>query len=309
MNHWKKLLSGILTLAMLTALMAVGAAAAPKALKLTFEMVDETTLEITGLPDDLEEPTADLYTEERKGSKRVTTYLAEDAPIVDGALELDSDETLVFETEYNIVIYDDDGIYYEGTFVLTEQEDIPEAGFTDVKATDWYYNAVNYCAAKGLASGIGNNRFGPSYVVPRAQTAQILYALEGKPAVTKSGNFPDVPSGKWYSNAINWAANNGVMKGYTTGNFLPNAGITRQQFMATIYNYVKLKNYDAARSGDISGFKDINDVTPYAVPALQWAVGHHVMDGTEDHRLMPKATTSRAEMAVILASFDRNIAN
>ena len=168
---------------------------------------------------------------------------------------------------------------------------------------------MNYCAAKGLASGIGNNRFGPSYVVTRAQTAQILYALEGKPAVTKSGNFPDVPSGKWYSNAINWAANNGVMKGYTTGNFLPNAGITRQQFMATIYNYVKLKNYDAARSGDISGFKDINDVTPYAVPALQWAVGHHVMDGTEDHRLMPKATTSRAEMAVILASFDRNIAN
>ena len=292
MNHWKKLLSGILTLAMLTALLAVGASA-----------------EITGLPDDLEEPTADLYTEERTGSKKVTTYLAEDAPIVDGALVLDSGEELEFETEYNIVIYDDDGIYYEGTFVLTEQEDIPEAGFTDVKATDWYYNAVNYCAAKGLASGIGNNRFGPSYVVTRAQTAQILYALEGKPAVTKSGNFPDVPSGKWYSNAINWAANNGVMKGYTTGNFLPNAGITRQQFMATIYNYVKLKNYDAARSGDISGFKDINDVTPYAVPALQWAVGHHVMDGTEDHRLMPKATTSRAEMAVILASFDRNIAN
>ena len=304
MNHWKKLLSGILTLAMLTALLAVGASAAPKVPKLTFEMVDETTLEIT-----LEEPTADLYTEERTGSKKVTTYLAEDAPIVDGALVLDSGEELEFETEYNIVIYDDDGIYYEGTFVLTEQEDIPEAGFTDVKATDWYYNAVNYCAAKGLASGIGNNRFGPSYVVTRAQTAQILYALEGKPAVTKSGNFPDVPSGKWYSNAINWAANNGVMKGYTTGNFLPNAGITRQQFMATIYNYVKLKNYDAARSGDISGFKDINDVTPYAVPALQWAVGHHVMDGTEDHRLMPKATTSRAEMAVILASFDRNIAN
>ena len=309
MNHWKKLLSGILTLAMLTALLAVGASAAPKVPKLTFEMVDETTLEITGLPDDLAEPTADLYTEERTGSKKVTTYLAEDAPIVDGALVLDSGEELEFETEYNIVIYDDDGIYYEGTFVLTEQEDIPEAGFTDVKATDWYYNAVNYCAAKGLASGIGNNRFGPSYVVTRAQTAQILYALEGKPAVTKSGNFPDVPSGKWYSNAINWAANNGVMKGYTTGNFLPNAGITRQQFMATIYNYVKLKNYDAARSGDISGFKDINDVTPYAVPALQWAVGHHVMDGTEDHRLMPKATTSRAEMAVILASFDRNIAN
>ena len=309
MNHWKKLLSGILTLAMLTALLAVGASAAPKAPKLTFEMVDETTLEITGLPDDLEEPTADLYTEERTGSKKVTTYLAEDAPIVDGALVLDSGEELEFETEYNIVIYDDDGIYYEGTFVLTEQEDIPEAGFTDVKATDWYYNAVNYCAAKGLASGIGNNRFGPSYVVTRAQTAQILYALEGKPAVTKSGNFPDVPSGKWYSNAINWAANNGVMKGYTTGNFLPNAGITRQQFMATIYNYVKLKNYDATRSGDISGFKDINDVTPSAVPALQWAVGHHVMDGTEDHRLMPKATTSRAEMAVILASFDRNIAN
>ena len=309
MNHWKKLLSGILTLAMLTALLAVGASAAPKVPKLTFEMVDETTLEITGLPDDLEEPTADLYTEERTGSKKVTTYLAEDAPIVDGALVLDSGEELEFETEYNIVIYDDDGIYYEGTFVLTEQEDIPEAGFTDVKATDWYYNAVNYCAAKGLASGIGNNRFGPSYVVTRAQTAQILYALEGKPAVTKSGNFPDVPSGKWYSNAINWAANNGVMKGYTTGNFLPNAGITRQQFMATIYNYVKLKNYDAARSGDISGYTYIHDVTPSAVPALQWAVGHHVMDGTEDHRLMPKATTSRAEMAVILASFDRNIAN
>ena len=309
MNHWKKLLSGILTLAMLTALMAVGAAAAPKALKLTFEMVDETTLEITGLPDELEQPTADLYTEERTGSKRVTTYLAEDAPIVDGALELDSDETLVFETEYNIVIYDDDGIYYEGTFVLTEQEDIPEASFIDVMASDWYYNAVNYCVAKGLVSGIGNNRFGPGLSVTRAQVAQILYALEGKPAVEKEGNFPDVPSGKWYSDAVNWAANSSVMSGYTTGSFLPNAGITRQQFMATIYKYVKLKNYDATRSGDISGFMDVTDVTAYAVPAMQWAVGHHVMSGTEDHKLMPKAATTRAEMAVILASFDQNIAN
>ena len=68
-----------------------------------------------------------------------------------------------------------------------------------------------------------------------------------------------------------------------------------------------LKDLQAA--AEKAGIKDVNDVTEYAVPALQWAVGHRVMDGTDDHKLMPKATTSRAEMAVILASFDRNIAN
>ena len=312
MKHWKKLISGMLTLTMLFAVLAVSASAAPtNTPKLTFEMLDDYTLEINGLPDDLEDPTGDLYTSEKVGSKRVVTYLAENVPIVDGAMVLDMDEPLVFEKEYNIGIFTEDSdVYYEGTFVLSEQEDIPEESpFVDVNSTDWFANAVNYCAAKGLVSGMGNNRFEPKRPVTRAQVAQILYALEEKPEVTKTGNFKDVPEGKWYSNAVNWAANNGVMSGYTTGNFLPNAGITRQQFMATIYKYVRLKKYDSTRSGDITSFKDVNDVTEYAVPALQWAVGHRVMDGTDDHKLMPKATTSRAEMAVILASFDRNIAN
>ena len=214
-----------------------------------------------------------------------------------------------FEKEYTLFIYNDEtDEVIEVDFVLSEEEEIPEVPkFDDVIYPSWYTGFLEYCVSQGLVSGIGNNRFGPTQQVTRAQVAQTLYAMNGKPQVTTKGNFTDVPDGKWFSDAINWAAEENIMAGYVTGQFQPNAAITRQQFMATLYKYARMKRYDSTRNGNIETYEDVKSITEYAIPAMQWAVGHGVMTGNDKNRLMPKETTTREQMVAILASFDRNV--
>lgn len=310
MNHWKKTVSLILIAALLTTVMAFTASAAPEEeLDLTINMLDEYTLEIIGLPEDLQNPVADICYEQRSGKTRTITYVAEDVRIIDGVLEINGDEPLEFEKDYTLYIYNDEtDDVIEVDFVLSEEEEIIEVPkFDDVEYPSWYVGFLEYCVSEGMVTGIGNNKFGPNQKVTRAQVAQILYAMNGKPAVDKSENFTDVPNGKWFSDAINWVAEQNIMAGYVTGQFQPEAAITRQQFMATLYKYARIMRYDSTRSGNIETFDDVDAVTEYAVPALQWAVGHGVMTGNDKNKLMPKDTTTRAQMVAILASFDRNI--
>ena len=309
MNHWKKTISGMLILSLLITILSLTVSAAPEEKEFDVLMLDEYTLEVIGLPDDLVNPVADVCYEERVDNKRVITYVAEDVPVIDGVLEINGDEPLVFEKEYTLLIYNDEtDDVIELDFVLSEEEEIIDVPkFDDVPYPCWYSGFLEYCVAKGLVSGIGGNRFGPNQKVTRAQVAQILYALNGKPQVTVSGSFTDVPDGKWFSDAINWAAEKKIMAGYVTGQFQPESAITRQQFMATLYKYARMKSYDSTRSGNIETYEDAQSITEYAVPAMQWAVGHGVMTGSDKNRLMPKETTTRDQMVAILASFDRNV--
>ena len=307
MNHWKKTISAILIMSMLVAVLAFTASAAPEKNELDILMLDEYTLEITGLPDDLVNPVADVCYEERIGNKRVITYVAEDVPVIDGVLEINGDEPLEFEKQYTLLVYNDEtDDVIEQDFVLSEEIiDVPQ--FDDVTYPCWYSDALDYCVSKGLVSGVGNNRFGPNQKVTRAQVAQIIYAMNGKPSVEVRGNFVDVPDGKWFSDAVNWVAEKNIMAGYVTGQFQPEAAITRQQFMATLYKYTRMKSYDSTRNGSIETFVDAQSITEYAIPAMQWAVGHGVLTGNDKNRLMPKETTTRDQMVAILASFDRNV--
>ena len=310
MNHWKKTVSILLSLSLLIAVLVVNASALPnEENELEIIMLDDYTLQIIGLSDDLVNPVADICYEERVDGKRATVYVAEDVPVIDGVLEIDGDEPLEFEKEYTLFIYNDEtDEVIEVDFVLSEEEEIPEVPkFDDVIYPSWYTGFLEYCVSQGLVSGIGNNRFGPTQQVTRAQVAQTLYAMNGKPQVTAKGNFTDVPDGKWFSDAINWAAEENIMAGYVTGQFQPNAAITRQQFMATLYKYARMKRYDSTRNGNIETYEDVKSITEYAIPAMQWAVGHGVMTGNEKNELMPKETTTREQMVAILASFDRNV--
>ena len=311
MMQWKKIVSEILVLSLLAAILVVSASAAPKETKsdLAVNMLDEYTLEIIGLPEDLLDPVADLCYEDRVGNKRVITYLAEDAAIIDGVMECNGEEPLALNMEYTLYIYNDktDEVI-EFDFVLTEEEEeIEMPKFDDVPYPCWYSGFLDYCVSKGLVSGVGGNRFGPNQKVTRAQVAQILYAMNDKPETKGSDYFTDVPDGKWYADAVNWVAEKNIMAGYITGKFQPDAAITRQQFMATLFKYARVMNYDATRSGDIETYEDAEDITDYAIPAMQWAVGHGVMTGNDRNRLLPKATTIREQMVAILASFDRNV--
>ena len=186
------------------------------------------------------------------------------------------------------------------------EETEPGTAFTDVKKGSWYYEGVLYVEGKGYMAGIGNNKFNPSGKMTRAMITQILYAMEGKPSITKSVGFKDIAAGKWYTNAVNWCAAKGIVAGYTSGKFGPNDSITRQQFAAILYKYSKYKKYDISATGSLNKFKDASSVTSYAVTPMKWAVGHKLLAGT-DKGLEPKGTATRAQVAVILKAFDKSI--
>ena len=307
MKKAAKTISLVLVLALTLSFLIFSVSADPTSdAEIEVNFLGEKTIQLKGLSEDLVDPVANVYWEERiAGSgRRVSTYLAEDVPVVDGVIVGNTGEVLEDEREYTVDIEDRE-TDYETSFTFKYEIKVPQ--FDDVEYPCWYSEVLNYCVKRGYLSGVGNNKFGPDRAVTRAQVAQVLYAMEGKPAPQTSNNFNDVPDGKWFSDAINWAAEKKVMSGYVTGKFQPEAAITRQQFMATIYKYAKLKNYDTSRTGSVVEFSDASNITEYALPSIEWALGHKLMSGTDKHLLLPKGVTTRAQMAVILAAFDKNI--
>ena len=120
--------------------------------------------------------------------------------------------------------------------------------FSDVKAGDWFYDAVLYAYENGLMSGTGAAAFSPNQTLTRAMVAQVLYSMEGAPAGGTS-TFTDVAAGTWYASAVNWAAGNGVVSGYGDGTFGPNDNVTREQVAMILYSFAKSKGIRCVREG------------------------------------------------------------
>ena len=185
----------------------------------------------------------------------------------------------------------------------------PAFPFTDVKSTAWYYNAVKYVYEKGLMAGTGDTTFEPGLKLNRAMAAQILYNLEGQPAVTGTATFTDTDdAGAWAVKAITWAEQNDVVEGIGDGLFDPTGNVTREQFAQMMYNYAKYKGYDLTKAGDLSGFEDAEKISFWAETAMSWANGNGLINGHEDTGLIdPAGTTTRAQAASIIMNFDLNV--
>ena len=184
----------------------------------------------------------------------------------------------------------------------------PSLAFTDLSTTAWYHEAVDFVLTNGMMSGYGGGSFGPNSTLSRAQLCQILYNLEGKPAVGPS-SFTDVAADAWCSDAVAWANANGIVGGYGDGRFGPNAPITREQLAAILWRYARFKGYDVSIGEDtnILSYADAFAVSEYAIPAMQWACGAGVAGGYEDHTLRPQNTATRAQVAQMLMNFLKNI--
>ena len=173
---------------------------------------------------------------------------------------------------------------------------------TDVKETDWFYDAVGYVYENGMMSGTGNNQFSPNVTTTRGMIVTILYRLEGSPAVS-TASFDDVAAGEYYANGVYWAAANGVVSGYGNNLFGPNDPITREQMATILYRYVQYKEYETVVTGDVSSFTDGTAVSSYAVEPMNWAVGTGLLSGVGNNMIDPTGNATRAQAATILMRF------
>lgn len=191
------------------------------------------------------------------------------------------------------------------TTVYAKWTEAPVSGlpFGDVKTADWFYNDVKYVYEKGMMAGTAADVFAPNATTTRAMIVTILYRLEGSPAVTGTNAFVDVPAGQWYTDAVNWAAANQIVKGTSATTFAPNDSITREQMAAILYRYAQYKGYDVTKKADLSGYSDNSQVSAYAKDALAWANAAKLINGVTNTTLAPQGNATRAQVSAILHRF------
>ena len=174
--------------------------------------------------------------------------------------------------------------------------------FTDV-TNHWAYSAIKRVYTRGLMVGMDEKTFAPDQQLSRAMLAVILYAMAGEPAVTGEGPFTDVPAGCWYTDAIVWAAQNGIVSGFGDGTFRPNAAITRAQAAVMLYGYAAFTGADVTARADLSAYSDAGQIPAWAMDAMQWANARRLIVGRDSSHLAPNGGATRAEMAAILSAY------
>ena len=183
------------------------------------------------------------------------------------------------------------------TFALENAAE--QTDFSDVSKSDWFYDAVQDAVDMGLMAGVSANRFDPKGTVTRAMAAQILYAREGKPAVSGAAAISDVPANAWFHDAMQWAKAQGVIAGYPDGRMEPNAPVTREQLAVILHSCAQKKGMDVSKTADLAGYADAANVSVWAKDAMSWAVGSGLISGRSASTLAPAGSATRAECAVI----------
>ena len=169
---------------------------------------------------------------------------------------------------------------------------------------DWFYEAVDYVFQRDLMNGTGGARFTPNGTASRAMVATILWRMAGEPQVNYAMSFADVPAGTWYTEAVRWAASEGIVTGYSDTKFGPDDPVTREQFAAMLYRYAQTLGEGFTGSWSFPlDFPDAAEVSDYAYEALCWMTKEKVLEGMEDGNLHPQSTATRAQLATMLMRF------
>lgn len=190
-------------------------------------------------------------------------------------------------------------------------EACPGYKFTDMPSTtNWAHNGIDFVVAHKLFAGTSDTTFEPNTKLTRAMIVEILYCLEGEPAVEAENPFTDVSGSAWYTKAVLWAASNNIVAGIGNGRFDPNGTATREQAATILYEYARFKGCDVDVYGDLSAFADAGSVSAFARAPMTWAVAEGLISGAVINGrtlLDPQGVTTRAQFAMIMMQYVLNV--
>ena len=193
-------------------------------------------------------------------------------------------------------------------FNVTANADSAKTPFTDVEIGSWYEGAVAYAYENGLISGTSEAAFSPDMLLSRAQLDTILFRMAGEPYVNFPLSFYDTPEDAWYTDAVRWAVAEKIDN--SNGDyFYPDNSLSRDETAAILWNYAKYKGIDVSIGEDtnILSYNDFSEIDEAYIPAMQWAVGTGLIQGTDVGMLSPKWQLSRAQAAAILQRFAEGV--
>ena len=183
--------------------------------------------------------------------------------------------------------------------------------FTDVAPGAWYYEAVDYAVSEGLFNGTSEITFTPDGTMTRGMFVTVLANKTENYSAHQytSSSFADVAAGQWYAPPVEWASQSKLVNGVGNDCFAPNDSVSREQLAVILYNYAKGCGADiSTTTGALGAFTDNGHISGYARTAMEWAVSHKVLNGS-DGRLDPKGTATRAQVAQILYNSRDLLAN
>lgn len=207
------------------------------------------------------------------------------------------------QAEIPVTLTTRSGQMIQKTILVNVISKIASDRFTDVTPDtvgSWAANAVDFAYNCGLVNGVEPTLFGPNTSMTRAMLVTVLYRAAGSPQVTVTTNFTDLDVGDYYYNAVVWANVMGIVNGTSDTTFSPNDPVTRQQIAAILYRYAGAMGSTPEVQGDLNAYTDKNQVEPYAVIPMTWAVSKGIISGMTDTTLEPLGNATRAQVVVIL---------
>lgn len=187
-------------------------------------------------------------------------------------------------------------------FVKSGQGSADPSKFVDIQS-HWAKDTITAAVNKGLFEGTSETTFEPDTLMTRAMIVTVLHRIAGSPKMSGTSAFSDVPNGKWYTEAVIWAEENGIVNGYGNGIFAPDENVTREQLAVIVSNYAKFMKYDLSGTTDLSKFVDAAAISTWANTPLGWAVANSLISGKPGQVLDPSGNATRAECVVILVRF------
>ena len=173
----------------------------------------------------------------------------------------------------------------------------------------WWRKAVEYVINKDLMNGVSDTEFAPYATTTRAMLVTILWRQAGSPVVKGDMPFEDVESNTWYTEAVRWAAANGIVDGVSDTEFAPNVKITREQMVTIFYRYAQYKKVNVNKGDDatVTTFADVEEISSWAYEAMEWACGVKFVEGKENNNIDPTGNAIRAEVATLIMRFIEDV--
>ena len=192
-------------------------------------------------------------------------------------------------------------------FVLPVEEVMPPLPFVDVPDDADYRDSVVYVYENDLMNGTSENTFEPETETSRAMLVTILHRIEGKPTAKASSGFTDVPDSQWYSDAVSWAVEAGIITGFEDNTFRPEELVTKEHLITILYRYADYKGYDTAARESLEKYLDRDIVSPYAQDAMSWAEAEDLLNEDEARALTSGEKVRRRWVATMIMKFCENV--
>lgn len=182
--------------------------------------------------------------------------------------------------------------------------------FTDVPSGKWYTEHINYAVKNGIFNGTSATTFSPETNMTRAQFVQVFANISNVDTTNKNvkTSFTDVPSGKWYTAAVKWAAENGVVNGMGDGTFAPEKPVTREQMCVMLVNYVEKFQKETLQSTvNTQTFKDNGKIASWSKDSVYKCAKAGLVNGVGNNMFDPQGTTTRAQGATFFSNFHKYV--